>query len=216
MKTYALVKRALDISIAGVLLLVFSPLLLLASLAIKLETPGPVLYRGTRIGKNGVPFRLFKLRTMVAHAESIGGSSTANDDRRITKVGTMLRRYKLDELPNVINVLRGEMSLVGPRPQVAADVARYSSDERSLLTVRPGITDFASIRFRNEGEILRGEADPDEAYDRLIRLQKLQLGLDYVRSRSLAVDLRILWQTLECVLGLPTAPPPADLHEERA
>jgi lipopolysaccharide/colanic/teichoic acid biosynthesis glycosyltransferase len=143
---------------------------------------------------------MLKFRSMVTDAGSLGGASTAADDPRLTRVGKLLRRWKIDELPQFVNVLRGEMSLVGPRPQVADDVARYSTDERRLLSVRPGITDWSSVLFRNEGEILAGHADPDLAYDELIRPRKIALGLRYVERRSLRTDVRILWLTVRVVL----------------
>ncbi|MCA1563426.1 MAG: sugar transferase, partial [Acidobacteria bacterium] len=142
-----------------------------------------------------------KFRTMVADAEWVGGSSTPEDDPRITRVGALLRRYKLDELPQLVNVLRGEMSLVGPRPQVLEEVARYTPEERRLLEVQPGITDYASIRFRDEGAILKGQGDPHEAYVRLIRPEKMRLGLEYVRTHSFRTDLIIIGRTLAALLG---------------
>ena len=144
---------------------------------------------------------MLKFRTMVVDAESVGGSSTSARDPRITSIGHLLRRWKLDEIPQFINVLKGDMSLVGPRPQVGWDVARYTEEERRLLTVRPGITDWASIRFRDEGEILAAEADPDEAYDRLIRPDKIRLGLEYVDKVSVRTDLQILRDTFLSVIG---------------
>jgi lipopolysaccharide/colanic/teichoic acid biosynthesis glycosyltransferase len=162
---------------------------------IRREGDGPILYRGRRAGRDGVPFEMLKFRTMVVDAERVGGSSTADDDARITATGRTLRRYKLDELPQLFNVLRGDMSLVGPRPQVLDEVAGYNDEERHLLDVRPGITDWASLRFNNEGEILRGHDDPDQAYAELIRPEKVRLGLEYVRRATLLDDLRILWRT---------------------
>ena len=203
-RLYPLVKRALDVTVAAGVLVASSPLLAYTALRIKLEDGGPVLYRGPRVGAGGREFGMFKFRTMVVHAASIGGPSTAEDDPRLTRAGKSLRRWKLDELPQFVNVLRGEMSLVGPRPQVASDVARYSDEERQLLSVRPGITDWASVVFRNEGEILAGHADPDLAYDELIRPRKIRLGLAYVRHRTLRTDLEILWLTAR-VLVQPSA-----------
>jgi lipopolysaccharide/colanic/teichoic acid biosynthesis glycosyltransferase len=170
-------------------------------LCIKLEDGGPVLYRGTRVGLDGRPFPMLKFRSMVVDAARMGGPSTADDDPRLTRAGSSLRRWKLDELPQFINVLRGDMSLVGPRPQVPVDVDRYTADERQLLAVRPGITDWASVFFRHEGAILAGHPDPDRAYDELIRPRKIELGLAYVRHRSLRTDLRILGLTALAVLG---------------
>lgn len=162
---------------------------------IRLDDGGPVLYRGMRAGRGGTPFEMYKFRTMVVNAERLGGSSTADDDPRITRTGRALRRFKLDELPQLFNVLKGDMSLVGPRPQVLHEVAEYTEEERHLLDVRPGVTDWASLRFNNEGEILRGHADADKAYAEIIKPEKVRLGLEYVRQATLSDDLRILWQT---------------------
>jgi lipopolysaccharide/colanic/teichoic acid biosynthesis glycosyltransferase len=167
---------------------------------IKLDSPGPVFYRGLRGGRFGKPFRIFKFRTMVHNAEKIGGPSSAADDPRITRTGRFLRRYKLDELPQLINVAKGEMSFVGPRPEVIQEVQLYTEKEKRLLEVRPGITDWASIKFRNEGEILRGYADPHQAYREKIRPEKVRLGLEYVNSHTFATDCKIIVQTLKAIL----------------
>jgi lipopolysaccharide/colanic/teichoic acid biosynthesis glycosyltransferase len=197
---YEVLKRALDVGVSAGVLALSAPVWAWAAVRIKAEDGGPILYRGIRIGLHGRPFAMLKFRTMVTDAASIGGVSTAADDPRLTRVGTALRRRKIDELPQFVNVLRGEMSLVGPRPQVAQDVARYTADERRLLSVRPGITDWSSVLFRNEGEILLGHPDADAAYDELIRPRKSALGLLYVDRRSLRTDARILWLTLRVVL----------------
>lgn len=201
MTSYRHVKRAVDMVVSGVLLVLSSPAMFVVGLLIKRHDGGDVLYRAPRVGRDGNEFTMLKFRTMVIDAEKLGGSSTASNDSRITPVGTWLRSHKLDELPQLLNVLRGDMSLVGPRPQVSWDVDRYTPAERRLLSVAPGITDWASIKFRNEGEILAREADPDEAYDRLIRPEKIRLGLDYVERVSLRTDLSILGQTVRTVLG---------------
>jgi len=188
-------KRTLDLLCSLFGLLLSSPLLVIVALLIKRGDGGPVFYRGLRVGRWGRPFRIYKFRTMVLNAEKIGGPSTSDDDPRITRVGRFLRKYKLDELPQLINVLKGEMSFVGPRPEVQLEVDLYTEGEEALLNVRPGITDYASIRFHDEGEILRGSPDPHEAYRRLIRPEKIKLGLEYVRNHSLWVDLRIMVET---------------------
>jgi len=137
---------------------------------------------------------------MVVDADKIGGPSSAADDPRITRIGGLLRRYKLDELPQLINVLKGEMSFVGPRPEVMQEVLLYTEEEKRLLDVRPGITDWASIRFRNEGEILRGTQDPHQAYREKIRPEKIRLGLEYVRNHSFLMDCKIILGTLRAIL----------------
>ena len=195
-------KRAFDVCVAAAALVVLSPVLVVIAAAIKLRSTGPVLYFGSRVGRNGVPFRMCKFRTMVVNADKIGGPSTSDDDARMTPIGSLMRRYKLDELPQLWNVLVGEMSLVGPRPEVRQEVDKYTPEERQLLTVRPGITDYASIRFHNEGEILRGSADPHEAYLRLIRPEKVRLGLEYVRTASFGGDLKIIALTVSRILGV--------------
>lgn len=196
-----MLKRTFDLILALCALALLGPLLLLIAVLIKLDDGGPVLYRGVRIGRAGVPFRICKFRTMVVNADRLGGPSTPDDDPRITKPGRWLRRSKLDELPQLLNVVSGKMSFVGPRPEVAQEVSLYSDEERALLLVRPGITDWASIRFRDEGAILRGATDPHETYRRVIRPEKMRLALEYVRTASLATDVRILLATLRSVVG---------------
>ena len=195
-------KRLFDIvfSLAG--LLVMLPVMALLALLIKVGSKGPVLYRGLRVGKDGKLFHILKYRTMVVDAESVGASSTAGDDPRITPIGAFLRKWKLDELPQLLNVLRGEMSFVGPRPQVQWAVDLYTPEERQLLSVRPGITDYASLVFRNEAEILRGSTDPDRDYLVKIAPTKIRLGLEYVRRHNLATDLSILFATLGALSGI--------------
>jgi len=190
-----MVKRLFDglVSLAGLIVL-FPPFVAIAVL-IKADSRGPVFYRGARVGHFGKPFRIFKLRTMVGNADKLGGPSTAGDDPRITRVGKFLRRYKLDELPQLINVARGEMSLVGPRPEVPQYVAMLSKEERAVLSARPGITDWASIWNPDEGAILAGSPDPEKVYLEKIRPEKIRLQLEYVRNRSFRTDLAILAQT---------------------
>lgn len=203
-----MIKRLLDVLFATAGLAASSPLLLFIALKIKAEDGGPVFYRGVRVGRHGVPFRMFKFRTMVLDADKIGGPSAADGDPRITRTGAWLRRRKLDELPQFINVLLGDMSFVGPRPEVQHYVDMYTERERAILSVRPGITDFATLWNANEGEVLAGSADPERTYLEEIRPEKLRLQLEYVRRRSLATDLSILWQT---VTGVITRRPPAAL-----
>jgi lipopolysaccharide/colanic/teichoic acid biosynthesis glycosyltransferase len=171
--------------------------MLIIAFLIKKEDSGPIFYRGVRVGRYGKLFKIYKFRTMVVDAEKIGGSSTPDDDSRITKIGKFLRKYKIDELPQLINVLKGEMSLVGPRPQVQWAVELYREEEKRLLTVRPGITDYASIVFKNEAEILKGSADPDKDYLEKIAPEKIRLGLKYIDNRSFWVDMEILFSTIK-------------------
>ncbi len=185
-------------SCLGILFL--CPLLLLSAWWIKQEDGGPVFYRGERIGLNGRPFRIFKFRTMVVDAEKLGASSTSDDDPRITRFGRFLRKYKLDELPQLINVLLGDMSLVGPRPEVKKFTDLYTEEERAILTVRPGITDWASIWNPDEGALLAGSMDPDKDYFEKIRPEKIRLQLKYVRERSFLTDIKIIALTLKTIL----------------
>ena len=196
-------KRLMDFGVSLLGLALLSPILLATAILIKLDSRGPVFYRGVRVGRHGNPFRIFKFRTMVVNADKIGGSSTPEDDPRLTRIGSSLRKYKLDELPQLFNVLAGEMSLVGPRPQVSWAVERYSVEEKELLKVRPGITDYASLRFRNEGEILRGSADPDKDYWEKVQPEKMRLSLAYVRNQSFWLDCRILMETVATMLFRP-------------
>src|SRR6266576_7259249 len=196
-------KRALDFVISMFGLVLRAPVLAAVALLIWFDSRGPIFYRGVRIGRFGNPFRIFKFRTMVEDAEKLGGASTPEDDPRVTRVGRFLRRYKLDELPQILNVISGEMSLVGPRPQVPWAVKLYTQEERTILNVRPGITDYASVRFRDEGEILRGSANPDKDYFEKIHPEKMRLSLEYVRKQSLWLDCRILLKTLGAVVLRP-------------
>jgi len=196
---YPLLKRLFDIAASAAALVVFAPLLGVLALWIKGHDGGPVLYAGRRVGKHGKPFGMYKFRSMVLNADTIGGSSTPDDDPRITPIGRILRRYKLDELPQLLNVLTGEMSIVGPRPQVQWAVDLYTPEQRNVLSVPPGITDYASVRFPNEGEILKGSTDPDRDYMEKIHPEKMRLSLEYVRNRSMLTDLRVIAQTSRAI-----------------
>lgn len=193
-------KRFSDTVLSALGLLLLSPVLLFVAAWIKRDSRGPVFYRGVRVGRNRRLFRIFKFRTMVTDADKIGGPSTSDDDPRITPAGHFIRRYKLDELPQLLNVLKGEMSLVGPRPDVPQEVELYTEEEKEILTVRPGITDYSSIKFHNEGEILRGAADPHQTYIEKIRPEKMRLRMEYVRTPSPGQDLRIILMTLSVLL----------------
>jgi lipopolysaccharide/colanic/teichoic acid biosynthesis glycosyltransferase len=180
------IRRAVDIVLSALVLALSSPLLAAAMLAIRLEGPGPVIYRQRRIGLDGHPFDVLKLRTMVDGAEHIGAGLAVNEnDSRITRVGALLRRTSLDELPNLVNVLRGEMSLIGPRPTLPAQVEQYGERERGRLALKPGITGWAQVNGRAT----------------LPWSQRIELDLYYIQHRSLALDLKILWRTVAMVLG---------------
>jgi lipopolysaccharide/colanic/teichoic acid biosynthesis glycosyltransferase len=196
----AAMKRLFDTTCSLFGLLILSPLLILIALRINGEDEGPIFYRGVRIGLGGKTFHIFKFRTMVVNADRMGGSSTADDDPRITRIGKKLRKHKLDELPQLINVFLGDMSLVGPRPEVPHYVNMYTDEEKAILTVRPGITDWASLWNPDEGAILAESPDPEKTYMEKIRPEKIRLQLKYVRERSFWKDLIILFQTIHTIL----------------
>ena len=191
-----MLKRAFDFLSSLIGLILVSPVLVTIAILIKREDGGPVFYRGVRVGRFGKLFRIYKFRTMVLNAEKLGGPSTADDDPRITKMGRFVRKFKLDELPQLINVLRGEMSIVGPRPEVQMYVDMFKEEEKAILSVRPGITDWASIWNPDEGAILAGSPDPEKTYMEKIRPEKIRLQLKYVRERSFWNDLKIIAQTI--------------------
>ena len=190
-------KRLFDIIFSCLGLILVFPLFLVIGALIKRESPGPVFYRGERVGKNGKPFRIFKFRTMVVEAEKLGGPSTAGDDPRLLRIGHTLKKYQLDELPQLINVLRGEMSFVGPRPEVKVYVDIMTDEERNLiLSIKPGMTDFASLWNFHESEVLKGSPDPEKTYMEKIRPEKMRLQIKYVKTRSFLLDLRIVIKTI--------------------
>jgi lipopolysaccharide/colanic/teichoic acid biosynthesis glycosyltransferase len=193
-------KKFIDLICATMGIVLLSPLLVAIARAIRREDHGPVFYRGERVGLNGRPFRIFKFRTMVVNADKLGGSSTPDDDPRITRIGRKLRKCKLDELPQLFNVFLGDMSLVGPRPEVKRFTDLFTPEEMTILTVRPGITDWASLWNPDEGSLLAGAEDPDRAYLELIRPTKLKLQLNYTRHRSLLADLKIILLTLVAII----------------
>jgi len=193
-------KRAMDIVISAGALCVLWPLFLLIALAIICDDPGPVFYRQVRIGRGGKPFRIFKFRTMVVGAEKKGLSITVGHDSRITRVGAFLRRTKLDELAQLLNVLAGQMSFVGPRPEVPRYVDMYTPYQRQVLLVRPGITDYASIAYRNENELLAGADDPERLYVETVMPDKIELNMKYLREISPLADLRLILKTIVAVV----------------
>ncbi len=193
-------KRLTDIAISLIAIILFSPFMLTLAVLIKLGSPGPLFYRGERAGRGGSTFRILKFRSMVVDAERIGGFSTAIDDPRLTPIGRFLRKYKLDELPQFFNVLCGDMSLVGPRPQVLYYTSQYTGEELIILTVRPGITDLASLYFVDMDAVL-GSGDVDARYQAEIEPVKNQLRIRYVREQSYLLDLRILVETAFKLIG---------------
>lgn len=209
------IKRLFDIIVSGIALVILSPLFLVTAIRIKAEDGGAVFYRGERIGRYGKPFRIYKFRSMHENAEQTGVSSSSNEDDRITKIGHFIRKYKLDELSQLINVFKGDMSFVGPRPQILSCLDKFSEEEKQTLQLRPGITDWASIKFNDEGGIIAasGIADADEAYDKLIHPIKMQYQIKYLHERSFKIDMQILVNTLKTIIstrrgGEPIGVPP--------
>ena len=188
-------KRGFDILASAVGLLVASPLLVPICLMIWLQDRHSPFYIAERVGKGRRPFRMVKIRSMIIKADQTGVDSTAGDDKRITPLGRLVRKLKLDELSQLWNVLKGDMSLVGPRPNVPREVALYTSDENKLLEIRPGITDLSSIVFADEGDILQGAEDPDLRYHQIIRPWKSRLGLLYVKKVGFFLDLKLIFLT---------------------
>lgn len=198
----AAIKRFVDLLSSTIGILLLLPVLAAVAALIKAEDGGPVFYRGARTGKAGREFRIYKFRTMVLNAESMGGSSTSDGDPRITKIGRKLRKHKLDELPQLINVMKGEMSLVGPRPEVKFYTDMFTGREKLILSVKPGITDWASLWNADEGALLAGSLDPDRTYLEIIRPKKIELQLKYIEEQSLWTDIRILYLTILAVTGI--------------
>ena len=189
-------KRALDVALALAALLATAPLLLLVAVAVRLDSPGPALFRQVRVGRGGRPFAMLKFRSMVQGAERLGGPLTVAGDARVTRVGRVLRELKLDELPQLLNVLAGQMSLVGPRPEVPRYVALYTPAQRRVLELLPGLTDPASLAYFDEAHLLASFADPEQAYVSRVMPHKIELNLAYAARASAPADLRVLLRTL--------------------
>jgi lipopolysaccharide/colanic/teichoic acid biosynthesis glycosyltransferase len=195
-------KRAFDLALSSIGLVLSSPILLAAAVAVALSSPGPIFFRQVRVGRSFRPFRIMKFRTMIVGAERSGGSLSVGHDPRITRIGRVLRRCKIDELPQLLNVLAGDMSLVGPRPEVPEFVERYRDAYARVLRVRPGITDPASLKYRDEAALLAAARDPAAAYIEVILPDKLRLAEEYVRASSLRLDLSIILRTLGAIAGV--------------
>ncbi|HIU30551.1 MAG TPA: sugar transferase [Candidatus Caccousia avistercoris] len=193
-------KRVFDVAASLVILTVTSPFFLLLALAVKLDSKGPVFYRQVRVGRYGRDFRIFKFRTMVQNADKIGLSLTVGDDPRITRVGRFIRRCRLDEFSQLLNVLGGSMSLVGPRPEVRRYVNAYAPEYMATLLVRPGITAPSSIAFKDEDKLLEASSDPEKAYVEQVLPPKMKLNLEYLKNISLWGDIKILFQTAAAIL----------------
>ena len=194
-------KRLFDLLASAAGLLVLSPLFLLLALWVKSDSPGPVFYRQTRVGRGNRDFRLFKFRSMRVGADKQGLITVGGRDPRVTRSGYCIRKYKLDELPQLINVFLGDMSLVGPRPEVRKYVELYTPEQMRVLDVRPGITDPASIRYRNENELLAASDDPERFYRETIMQAKLRINLEYVAERSFFYDLKLIFKTFWTIIA---------------
>lgn len=189
-------KRFFDFVASGLGLLILLPLFILLALAVKLGSKGPIFYTQQRVGKNGIDFGLFKFRTMYSGSDKKGLITIGAKDNRITSTGYFLRKYKLDELPQLLNVLIGDMSIVGPRPEVRKYVEMYTPEQQKVLNVRPGLTDYASLEYFNENEILGNSENPDKTYVEEVMPAKLNLNLKYVQEQTIWVDLKVILKTL--------------------
>ncbi len=195
-----MLKRGFDLIFSLLGAVILSPLFIVLIAAIKFNSKGPSLYIQKRVGLNGRDFDLYKFRTMAVDSDKRGLLTVGGRDPRITSIGYYLRKFKLDELPQLINVLKGDMSFVGPRPEVRKYVALYNEKQEQVLSVRPGITDVASIKYKNENEILQGHEDPEEYYIRKIMPDKIEMNLEYLNDRSFLKDIKVILQTFYALL----------------
>lgn len=193
-------KRAFDIIASGLGLIILSPLFIILAIWIKVDSKGPVFYRQTRVGKDNKDFRLYKFRSMRPDSDKLGLITIGGHDPRVTRSGYYIRKYKLDEFPQLINVFLGEMSLVGPRPEVRKYVDMYTQEQKHVLDVRPGITSLASIRYRNENDILAAADDPDKCYIEKVMPDKLAIDLEYVAKASVLTDISLIFSTIREIL----------------
>ena len=193
-------KRIFDVTASGLGLLLLSLLFLIMAIWIKADSPGPVFYRQTRVGRGNRDFRLFKFRSMKVGSDKKGLITVGGHDPRVTRSGYYIRKYKLDELPQLINVFKGDMSLVGPRPEVRKYVDLYTPEQLHVLDVRPGITDLASIRYRNENELLEQAGDPEQYYREVVMQDKLRINSEYIADRSFFKDIKIIFLTFKAIV----------------
>lgn len=194
-------KRLFDIFSSFIGLIILLPFLFIISLCVLISSPGGIFYRQVRVGKNGKDFRLWKFRSMRPDSDKKGLLTVGGKDPRVTGIGYFLRKYKLDELPQLINVLVGDMSVVGPRPEVRKYVDMYSPEQKRVLEVQPGITDYASIEYSDENELLARSADPEKTYIEEIMPAKLKLNMKYIEEKNLGTDLKIIFRTIGKILG---------------
>lgn len=196
-----MIKRAFDILFSIIGIVILSPAFFFVAVFIKIDSNGPVFYKQSRVGKNNKDFILYKFRTMNVGSDKEGLLTVGNNDSRITKTGYLLRKYKLDELPQLMNVLKGDMSFVGPRPEVRKYVSLYNEEQKKVLTSRPGITDVASIEYRNENELLEKTSNPEEFYVKEVMPDKLKMNIMYINDRSFFKDIKIILKTIKSILS---------------
>ena len=199
-KLNQVVKRVFDFLLSLFGIIILSPIFIIVSIAIKLDSKGSILFLQKRVGRYGKEFNIYKFRTMVTDAEKLGKQITVGKDNRITKVGAFLRKFKIDELPQLFNVVKGDMSLVGPRPEVPKYVALYNEEQKKVLDVRPGITDIASLRYKDEYDILGKVDNPEEYYINVIMKDKLNLNLEYIEKGNVFFDIYLIFKTIiKCI-----------------
>lgn len=199
-KTNQFIKRAFDIVMSSIGIIILLPVFIIVSIAIYIGSPGDILFLQKRVGRYGKEFNIYKFRTMISDAEKLGKQITVGHDNRITKVGAVLRKFKIDELPQLFNVFKGDMSLVGPRPEVPKYVSLYTEEQKKVLSVRPGITDMASLRYRDENDILGKVDNPEEYYINVIMQDKLKLNLEYIEKSNLIFDISLILKTIiKCI-----------------
>ena len=199
-KLNQVIKRIFDFLLSLFGIIILSPIFIIVSIAIKLDSKGSILFLQKRVGRHGKEFNIYKFRTMVTDAEKLGKQITVGKDNRITKVGAFLRKFKIDELPQLLNVLKGDMSLVGPRPEVPKYVALYNEEQRKVLDIRPGITDMASLRYKDENDILGKVDNPEEYYINVIMKDKLNLNLEYIEKSNVFFDIYLILKTIiKCI-----------------
>lgn len=189
-------KRIFDVFSSFTAIILLSPFFVFIAIMIRLTSDGPVFFKQIRVGKDGIFFEIYKFRTMVKNAEKLGKQITVGNDERITKIGVFLRKYKLDELPQLMNVLKGDMSIVGPRPEVPKYTKMYSDEQKNVLLVKPGITDYASIKYRNENIMLNMSNNPEKTYIEEVMVDKININLEYIKKRSVIEDIKIVFLTL--------------------
>ena len=196
-----MLKISIDKLFSILILLFFLPIILIFLILVFFQDFSNPIYVSTRVGKNFRNFKLLKIRSMISNADKSGVSSTSSNDSRITSIGKIIRKFKMDEILQLINVIRGEMSLVGPRPQILSEVKMYSDFEKNLLSIKPGITDFSSIIFSDEGDILKNSSDPNKDYNKLIRPWKSKLGVFYINNSNILIDLQLIILTVLSILN---------------